>query len=552
MAGNRFRSSHLYALGLCALLSVNTGTSIAGENDMESLRSLLEQQSKRIEDQNKQLEELRQRLDAVASSSGGHISSADAMPQEDAVKKIVGDYLKEADKKKKEDEEKGKKKVEDEGFKVGSDLRMNVRWSPTNGVTFETPNKDFVSHIGYRFQLDNVYFTQSDNIRAATQVGDLQDGIFFRRSRPSWDGTAWEVMEWNCELALEQIQSGVPNFDECWVGLTKLPVIGTVRIGHNKVPQGFEGDQVSSSKAMTFLERSSYTDAFYENFATGLWLGNSVLDQRATWAFMAYRQDNPRTNSGIDFGDGEYGYTGRVTALPLYENDGRCLLHLGVSGTWRNNDRPDPGLADPRVARFRARPEIRDAFGDFGNGVLPGNSVRWVDTGAFASESTGIVGTEFFYVLGPFSAQAEYAWTFANAAVVGGNRVGTRAFDGGYVSLSYFLTGENRIYDRRLGRTGSTYISSPFTPFWTVRREEGGLSWGPGAWEVAVRWSHVDLNSGIIRGGVEDGLNLGLNWYLNNNMKIQFDYIHNNRYSLKAGQVPGDVDALGIRTQFFF
>src|SRR5262249_9124629 len=161
---------------------------------------------------------------------------------------------------------------------------------------------------------------------------------------------------------------------------------------------------VSSSKAMTFLERSAYTDAFYENFATGIWAGNSVLDQRATWAAMAYFQDNnpinSNTNSAAFFGDGIAGYSGRITAIPLYENEGRCLLHLGVSGTWRNNARPGQDLADPRLARFRARPQLRDAIGDYGNGVLPGNSTRMVDTGTFPSSSTGVIGLELFYVNG--------------------------------------------------------------------------------------------------------------------------------------------------------
>jgi phosphate-selective porin OprO/OprP len=429
---------------------------------------------------------------------------------------------------------------------------MTVRWNTANGVTFETPNKDFTAHIGYRFQLDNVYFTQSDNLRPPTQVGDFQDGIFFRRSRPSFDGAAWEVIEWNCELALEQVQSGVPNFDECWVGIMKIPVIGNVRVGHIRVPQGFEGDTYSGSKALTFLERSSMAEALYPFEGTGIWTGNSVLDQHATWAFMAYMQDNPRTNSAAAFGDGEPAYTGRVTALPVYEDEGRCLVHLGISGTWRTNLRPDPGLADPRLARFRARPEIRDAIGDFGTGVLPGDVARWVDTGPFASGSTGVVGTEFLAIRGPFSVQAEYGWAFANDAVVNGKSIGTPTFSGGYVQLSYFLTGENRLYDRRLAKLGPNYIASPFTPFWFVRSDDRGVSWGLGAWEVAARWSHLDLDSGPVRGGKMDGLGLVVNWYLITNLKIQFEYLHQNRFDMRTGQVPGNLDAFGIRTQFFF
>jgi phosphate-selective porin OprO/OprP len=154
--------------------------------------------------------------------------------------------------------------------------------------------------------------------------------------------------------------------------------------------------------------------------------------------------------------------------------------------------------------------------------------------------------------------QAEYAWTRANSSFTrlangnNGTSLGDPTFDGGYISVSYFLTGENRTYDKRLGRLGSTYIASPYTPFFGVRGEDGQTHWGTGAWEIAARYSHLDLNSGALRGGVEDGVTLGVNWYLNTNLKIQFDYLHNNRYDLPAGTIPGNVDGLGIRTQFFF
>jgi phosphate-selective porin OprO and OprP len=479
--------------------------------------------------------------------------AAPPSPETQAVRQIIADYLKEQEAKKKEEEEAKKKEADAKGYEVGSDLKMSARWDPANGVRFETPNKDFSMHFGFRFQDDWVWWSQDRSLRPANQVGDLQDGTFFRRIRPSWDGTAWEVVEWNCELALEQTRQGIPTLDEVWVGITKLPILGSVRIGHMKVPQGLEGDMVSSSKAMTFLERAAYTDAFYQNFAPGLWTGNSVLDQRLTWAFMAYRQElSLHDNNGADFEDGEYAYTGRLTGLPIWECDGRHFLHLGVSATWRKGEKPDPGLTGPAVVRYRARPEMRDAIGDFGTAPLPGNSVRWVDTGNIIADSATVYGTELLYVLGPFSLQAEYAWAFANNAVVNKANAGDLGFNGGYVQLSYFLTGENRIYDRRLGRIGTTYIARPFTPFWSVNEEDGSWSWGIGAWELAVRYSHLDLDNGPIQGGQLDGWELGVNWYLNTNWKIQFEYLHNNRYHLKPGQIPGDLDAFGIRTQIFF
>jgi phosphate-selective porin OprO/OprP len=540
----RLKGVRKYLAIACVMLVATAGVSRAGDNDADLRRQL--------DEQAKQIQELKQMI----QNAGIQPAAADAPKFDDsAVKKIVADYLKDQDAQKKENEAKAKLKLEEEGYKVGTDLKMSARWDPTSGVRIETPNKDFSMHFGFRFQEDSVFFTQTPLLRRSPPlgVGDLQDGTFFRRIRPSWDGTAWEILEWNCELALEQTKQGISTLDEVYAGITKIPYIGTVRVGHMKVPQGFEGDMVSSSKTMTFLERAAYTDAFYENFAPGIWTGNSILDQRFTWAGMFYRQETIlHDNNGADFGDGEYAYSGRLTALPIYENEGRDLLHLGVSGTWRKGLKPDPGLTGGPVERFRARPEVRDAIGDFGSGTLPGNTNRWVDTGTFNAQSASIWGTELFYVRGPFSVQGEYAWAVGNDAVVARRPAGDLVFTGGYIQLSYFLTGENRTYDRRLGRLGSTYIASPYTPFWATRRDGGGYSFGRGAWELAARWSHLDLNDGSIRGGKLDGLELGVNWYLNTNIKFQFEYLHNNRFDTTPGQLSGNLDGFGIRTQLFF
>ena len=206
-----------------------------------------------------------------------------------------------------------------------------------------------------------------------------------------------------------------------------------------------------------------------------------------------------------------------------------------------------------RVRRFPARcPELRDAIGDFGNSPLTGNARRIVDTGLIAADSATVIGTEFLFIRGPFSVQSEYAFASINNAQVAGTPVGDRWFNGGYIQVSYFLTGENRTYDRRLGRLGDTYIASPYAPFFFTRAEDGRFQWGRGAWEIAARFNHLTLDNGLIQGGQTNSVELGLNWYLNTNLKVQFEYLHQNRYDMGPGQVPGDIDALGIRTQFFF
>src|SRR5262249_29258200 len=107
-----------------------------------------------------------------------------------------------------------------------------------------------------------------------------------------------------------------------------------------------------------------------------------------------------------------------------------------------------------------------------------------------------------------------------------------------------------------------------YTPFWATKREGGGYNLGRGAWEVAVRYDWLDLNDKNITGGIQEDWTLGLNWYLNNNFKIQFDYIHDMRYDKNAnipgpggtilratggsGSIPTTINGFGIRTQMFF
>ena len=47
-----------------------------------------------------------------------------------------------------------------------------------------------------------------------------------------------------------------------------------------------------------------------------------------------------------------------------------------------------------------------------------------------------------------------------------------------------------------------------------------------GAWELGARVSYLDLNDGPIRGGEELNFTAGINWYLRQNVRMMFNYIH--------------------------
>jgi phosphate-selective porin OprO/OprP len=474
---------------------------------------------------------------------------------------------------------------------VGSEMSGTiVLFKDGEFLNFSSPNRDFTMHLGGWVQWDNVWWNEPASLRviqgkAGNQAGiasgaasgglnngnfgSLQDGEYWRRLRLVQEGSFWETGEYRFNWAFENDQFSTLGLDELWVGQNQIPVIGSLRLGHVKTPMGLEADMSSSSRSMTFMERSSYSEAIElgQNFGTGIWAGGSYVDDRITYQAMAFRPDNG--NSGDFFGDGQYALQGRVTCLPYYEDQGRHLLHLGVSGGWRDGT---TNLANANyignTVTLQARPELRDDDPAAGQAITNSNSSRMVSTGALACDSEFLMGLEMAYIRGPFSVQAEYGWNWLNNA---SGILSTSTplapkltaptdymFNGGYVQCAYTLTGENRAYDKKMGCFPRYYFGNqgPYENAFLVRDQAGGLCWGRGAWEVAARYSYVDLNSGAgttaVQGGIMDGVSLGLNWYANTNLTFNFEWVYDNRYDLPATTIPGAVSAFGARVQYSF
>jgi phosphate-selective porin OprO and OprP len=595
--------------GLVAVFFLG-GVALAEDTSLAEMKARLDALEKSNQELKKALQETKQ----------GFATAQGSVPLDSgSVEKIVTDMLK-----KKEEEKKAQDELRlateaataaatgdpDGGYRVGSDLKASVRWSDLGYLWLETPNKDFTMHIGGWFQLDNVFYGQNPALltapttrTAATNksagiasgvatggIGDLEDGEDFRRIRPFVEGTIWQTGEYRLILALENNQYSTVGLDEFWVGVNDIPILGTVRIGHVKDCVGLEGDMTSSSRCMTFLERSSYSEAIElnENFVTGVWVGNNYLDQHVTATGTVFRQDLGST-SGVYYGDGQWGAQGRLTALPLYMDDGRYLLHLGLSGGWRNGTSND-STSSYRTFELRARDELRDddpASGPSGAQLVPNaNDNRMVDTGVIAAKNDFLVGTELLFIAGPLYFQAEYGWNrlqdafgVAPSVIPAAGKVPATiafnplispatsyTFQGGYVQLAYTLTGENRAYDRKIGTLAREYFATgPYENAFLVRNDNGGWNGGLGAWEIAARFSHVNLNDGVlqppvnngsqlnrIQGGIMDGVTLGVNWYLNNNVKFNFDWVHDYRYDMPIGSFAGAVNGFGARCQLSF
>lgn len=346
-------------------------------------------------------------------------------------------------------------------------------------------------------QGDSYLFNQ-DAVNRAT-VGDIQDGSAFRRARVGWFGD-YQQTEYRIEFDIAQ--TGRPTFLDVWAGWKELPILGTLHVGHFFEP--FSLERMTSNRFTTFMERGLPDQPFVPARNFGIASSHVAESERATWAAGIFR-----TNSdvfGDDVGDnGERSFTTRATWLPYFDepSGGRYYAHLGAGYSFRD--------ADGDTAQFRSQPEARLGT------VLFNNVPFFVDTGLIPAHYWQLLGLEAAWVAGPFSLQGEWIATAVNRT-----NGPDPEFSAYYVTASYFLTGEHRPYRKMLGAFDRVI---PFEEAFRVRSGERIIR-GRGAWEVAARVSHVDLNNAGIAGGELTDLTLGLNWYLTASMRFTCNYVH--------------------------
>ncbi|MFQ5479402.1 MAG: OprO/OprP family phosphate-selective porin [Candidatus Binatia bacterium] len=374
------------------------------------------------------------------------------------------------------------------------DLRLY--WK--DGIRADTADNSFRLKIGGRIMNDWAFYGADDSLESS--AGAFEDGTEFRRARIYVAGEVFDNVIFKAQYDLA---GGDADFKDVYLGLKGLPGGIKLQIGHFKEPFGLE--VLTSSKYITFMERSLPT-AFIAERNTGLGVSGDCFEERLTWAGGIFRDTD-------GFGDGTgngYNFTGRATGLPLYQQDGERLVHVGVSYSHRNVD---------DTVRFRERPESH---------LAP----RLVDTGALSADAVDLVGVESAVVLGPASLQGEYV----HASVDSGSGM-SPDFGGYYVQASYFLTGEHRPYKRSHGAFARVKPRENFIG------KQGG---GPGAVEIALRYSSIDLNDGVIAGGELDDITVGVNWHLNPNTRVMANYVRADLDSV------GEADVFQMRFQLDF
>ena len=350
-----------------------------------------------------------------------------------------------------------------------------------NGTKIESSDGAFKLKFGGRIQNDWAAFFEDDGIKDS--IGTSINGTEFRRIRFYNSGQIYHNIEYKLQF---DFAGGTAKLNDAYIMIAKIPLIGFLQIGHFKEPIGFE--ELTSSKYLTFMERS-LTSADEPSRNLGFMIGNSTKNNRLNFRLGVFKEaDNFGNSKGLE---DKYNITTRVYGLPIYKPKNNKILHLGSSYSYR---RPQE-----QEYRITAKPEAHMANYYLATDLIDDAS------------NLQLFQTEAVYITGSLTFKSEVLHARVTRKDPANANFNYIAF---YGMASYFLTGESKSY-----KTSGIY--SRLKP----KNNFNGKG-GAGAWEIALRFSAMDINKENIAGGSIGNFTFALNWYLNSATRFMTNYIY--------------------------
>jgi phosphate-selective porin OprO/OprP len=393
---------------------------------------------------------------------------------------------------------------------------------------------------------------------AATVPQRLDDGVNVRRARIGLVGKF--MADWNFGLIYDfggssdgfastagvggaavgflpgGALSGLENAYLSYTGFK--PFGGNLAIEGGIMDLPYVLDEATSSNDIMFMERAS-SGVMAVNLAAGdfrstagtrwyndrFWAG-AYATGPTTGAIHSASSINPNGTTE------QFGAVARAAAQVISTND--ATLHIGGDAQWLIRP-PHNLITGAQTITLNDRPELRiDPTTLISTGAIAGVSAAQV----YSAEAAATIGSLYL--------QGEYFWYNVERKAIAG--LPDVKFQGGYAQAGYILTGETRKYNPGSASYGGVNPAHPFSL-------DGG---GWGAWEIAGRYSTMDLNDQLataagVAGGRQNVYTLALNWYVNRNVRFMFDYLHGDVRKQVSPTNFGDTgskfDAFAMRTQ---
>jgi phosphate-selective porin OprO/OprP len=329
----------------------------------------------------------------------------------------------------------------------------------------------------------------------------VDDQFLLRRVRPIVEGTVGGIYDFRF----------TPDFAQGRTVIQDAYVTGRFAPGFQftggkfKAPIGLE--RLQSANDIRFVERA-YPTSLVTNRDIGLQVAGNVLDDRLAYqvAFLNGANDG---RSSEDFSDVEVNddkeWAARIFAQPFANSDSFALrgLGLGVAGSFTSQE----GTATQTLL-----PQYR----------TPAQSTFFkYRTAAVATGDRTRIAPQFFYYAGRFGLLGEWTEGSQDVALAGTlglreDQVDTTAWQ---IQAAFFLTGEEESF-------------KGYKPNSVFSLENG--TWG--GWELVARYHELEIDDAAFAGGADSfadplasarkasTIGVGLNWYLNQNVKWMLNY----------------------------
>ncbi|HEX6901918.1 MAG TPA: porin [Thermoanaerobaculia bacterium] len=368
-----------------------------------------------------------------------------------------------------------------------------------DGFSFRSADSAFQLRVRGYIQADYREFLGDDE-RPAT------DTFILRRVRPIFEGTLWKIFDFRL---MPDFGGGTTVLQDAYLEARISPRF-RVRAGKFKPPVGLE--RLQSGTDILFVERALPTN-LVPNRDLGLQIGGDLGGGVANYAVGFFNGVADGSSADVDSTD-DKDVAARVFFTPFAKGSG-AFKNLGL-GVAASQGKQEGTVTATGLAPYRT-PGQQTFFSYRADGTAAGTVIA-------AGDRTRLSPQGYFY-RGPFGLLAEYV--ISSQEVLRGTAFEELEHTSWQVAGSWVFGGEP-----------SFRAVNPKKNF-----DLAADTWG--ALELKVRYSQLELDDDTFptfanpasSASAAEAWGAGVNWYLNRNLRLYFDY---ERTQFEDGAANGD------------